>query len=153
VPYRRSLLAAQGYAELKMFEDALDEMAALPPEAWTDPAAAEVRIVILTQARKWQEALDRSSELCRLLPEAPAGFIHAAFCLHGLGRSAEAKETLLNGPASLQQEPTYHYNLACYECALGNIEEARRWLEQSFALDKMFREFAKTDPDLEPLRR
>ncbi len=136
-----------------MFDDALAELAAIPAEAWQDPGAEEVRIVILTQARRWSEALAFSRDLCVRLPEAPAGFIHAAFCLHGLGRSAEARDTLLNGPRSLEREPTYHYNLACYECALGNLDSARRWLEQSFALDKMFREFAKTDPDLDPLRK
>jgi predicted Zn-dependent protease len=150
--YQRSLLAAQGYAELKMFEDALAELDALPAEAVRDPAVVEMRIVILTQARCWAEALRCSQELRQLVPDAPAAFIHEAFCLHGLGRSAEARDTLLSGPEALHSEPTFHYNLACYECALGNLEEARRRLERSFAMDKKFREYAKTDPDLRPLR-
>ena len=137
---------------LRMFDDALAEIAALPPEAQQIDGVIELRIIILTQAQRWQEALEGSRELCRLRPDSPAGFIHVAFCLHGLGRSAEAKEILLAGPATLQKEPTFHYNLACYECALGNFEEARRYLERSFAMDKKFREFARTDPDLIPLR-
>ena len=43
------------------------------------------------------------------------------------------------------------YNLACYECVLGNLESAQAHLETSFALDKKFRSFAKTDPDLKLL--
>ena len=59
---------------------------------------------------------------------------------------------LLQGPSTLHQEATYHYNLACYECALGQLALARAHLEKSFEIDKKFREFAKTDPDLKPLR-
>jgi predicted Zn-dependent protease len=150
--YQRSLLAAQGYAELEMFDDALAALGKLPAEAAADPTVIELRIVILTQAHRWPEALEQSEALRRLKPDAPAGFIHVAFCLHGLGRSAEAKEILLRGPAALTEVPTFHYNLACYECALGNFDEARRYLERSFQMDRKFREFAKTDPDLVGLR-
>ena len=55
-------------------------------------------------------------------------------------------------PPSLLKEPTYHYNLACYEARLGNFAEAHAHLETSFAMDRKFREFAKGDSDLEPIR-
>ncbi len=48
-------------------------------------------------------------------------------------------------------EATYHYNLGCYDAALGNIEEAQAHLRASFKLDSKFREFARTDPDLRPV--
>jgi hypothetical protein len=51
----------------------------------------------------------------------------------------------------LHDEPTFHYNLACYECRLGHLDLARIHLEKSIELDKNFREFAKSDPDLAPL--
>ncbi|HEY2342385.1 MAG TPA: hypothetical protein VGH90_05110, partial [Chthoniobacteraceae bacterium] len=107
--YERPLLAAEGYAELQMFDEALAVLDKLPAEAAQNPTVIEKRIVVLMQGRRWKEALQKSEELCRLLPDAPGGFIHAAFCLHGLGRSAEAKETLLRGPATLHDVPTFHY--------------------------------------------
>jgi hypothetical protein len=55
---------------------------------------------------------------------------------------------LLSGPASLKAEATYHYNLACYEAALGNLDQARAHLDVSFAMDKKLRDHARTDPDL-----
>src|SRR5262249_45571972 len=134
-------------------EDALAELASLPVDVQREPGAVEMRIVILTQSERWEEALLSSRELCSTVPEQPAGYIHVAFCLHCLGRSAEARQTLLDGPPSLVKEATYHYNLACYECALGNLDMARQYLERSFEMDKKFREFAKTDRDLDPLRR
>jgi hypothetical protein len=85
-------------------------------------------------------------------PESGAGFVHTAFCLHELGQTAAAKSTLLAGESALRNEAVFFYNLACYECALGEIQPAREHLERSFALDEKYREFAEADPDLAPLR-
>jgi hypothetical protein len=112
----------------------------------------ELRLVILMQARRWSHALKASRDLCQIEPEKNIGYIHAAFCLHELGNTIEARDTLLGGPTTLHAEPTYHYNLACYECRLGNFDLAQAHLDRSFQLDKKFREFARNDPDLEPLR-
>jgi predicted Zn-dependent protease len=150
--HERSLVAAQGYCELGMFDDALAELESLPAEFAQHPAAVELRTVVLMQARRWKQALTASRSLCRLSPDKTTGFIHTAFCLHELGRTTEARDTLISGPDALHAEPTYHYNLACYECALGNLDLARVHLEKSFELDKKFKEYAKSDPELAALR-
>lgn len=150
--HERTLLAAQGYCELGMYDDSLAEIDSLPTEVTEQPPVVELRTVVLMQARRWKLALTASRSLCRLAPDKTSGFIHAAFCLHELGRTTEARDTLLSGPDLLHAEPTFHYNLACYECALGNLDLARMHLEKSFELDKKFREFAKSDPDLAALR-
>ena len=64
----------------------------------------------------------------------------------------KARDYLLSGPPSLHAEPTYHYNLACYECALGHLDLARLHLDKSFSMDKKMRDLAKRDPDLAALR-
>ena len=150
--YERTLLAAQGYSELSMFDDAVKELDSLPEEAAQHSTVVELRAVILIQGKRWKQALAASQELCRQEPEKTTGFIHAAFCLHELGRTGDARDLLLRGPESLRAEATFHYNLACYECALGELELARMHLEKSFALDKNLREFARNDPDLAALR-
>ena len=149
--HERTLLAAQGYSELGMFDDAISELDSLPEETTGHATVVELRTVILMQAKRWKPALAVSRELCRLEPEKNSGFIHAAFCLHELGRTSEARDALLGGPPTLHAEPTFHYNLACYECALGHLDLARLHLEKSIELDKKMRDFAKTDPDLAPL--
>lgn len=149
----RELLAAQGYAELGMFPEALEELAQLPSYLREHPEVVETELLILMQQQAWKEAFLASQRLCQAAPDSPIAFIHAAFCLHELGRTDEAKLTLLNGPAALQNDPTFHYNMACYECILGDLEAARAHLNQSFSMDKKFRDFAKTDPDLAPLRK
>src|SRR5260221_10306027 len=150
--HERTLVAAQGYCELGMFDDALAELDSLPAEFGPHPMVVELRTVVLMQAKRWKLALTSSRSLCRVAPDKTTGFIHTAFCLHELGRTAEARDTLISGPDVLHAEPTYHYNLACYECALGNLDLARLHLEKSFELDKKFKEYAKSDPDLAALR-
>ncbi len=152
VDHEKTILAAQGYCELGMFDDALTELNALPVEAKSHPEAIETRLAILMQARRWKSALTVSRELCLMCPDKNIGYIHAAFCLHELGDTVEARTLLLSGPETLHADPTYHYNLACYECRLGNFDLARVHLDRSFQLDKKYREFAKTDPDLKALR-
>ena len=150
--HERTLLAAQGYSELSMHDDAIAELDSLPEDAGKTAPVLELRAVILIQAKRWKAALAASLDLCGAEPRKTSGFIHTAFCLHELGRTDEALECLLNGPDSLHAEPTFHYNLACYECALGHLEVARLHLEKSYSMDRKMRALAKRDPDLAALR-
>jgi predicted Zn-dependent protease len=150
--YERSIRAAQGYWELGMCEDALLELDTIPGMVQDRPDVLEMRLVVLMHIQRWHDALNVSRRLIEVMPRAAAGFIHQAFCLHELGETTQARKTLLEGPESLLKEPTYHYNLACYECILGNLEAARRHLEASVMMDSRFREFALKDPDLKALR-
>jgi len=59
---------------------------------------------------------------------------------------------LRKGPEELRKDPTFHYNIGCYEAVLGNREEALQSLRLSFALDETYRDFARRDPDLELVR-
>ena len=150
-PFERTFLAAQGYFELAMLQDGLNELDSLPFPEQLRADVLELRISILMKATRWEEALRTGEKLCAVASEAPIGFIHTAFCLHELGRTREAREVLMEGPASLIHEATYHYNLACYECVLGNLETARAYLDTSVAMDEKLRGYAKEDPDLKPL--
>ena len=93
-----------------------------------------------------------SRKLCRVAPECGAGFLHAGFCLHELGKTAEAKRLLLKGPVTLLKEPIYYYNMGCYDALLGNVHAAKVHLQTSFKMDSSFRELAKKDPDLKSVQ-
>ena len=151
--FQRTLLAAQGYAELGMLPDALAEMDTLDDAVRERPDVLEMRTLILMRAARWPEALQTARVLCVRAPENGAGWVHTAFCLHEMGDSARARDIMLAAPPALREEPVFHYNLACYECALGDMDLARAYLQKSFAMDKKYREFARRDPDLEPLRQ
>lgn len=145
------ITAAQGYFELEMYGEAITELDKLPLADQIRPDVLEMRVLILMKDHLWREALSASEKLCAVAPEAAVGFIHTAYCLHELGKTQQAKELLLEGPAALVNDATYHYNLACYECVLGHHDTARAYLQASLALDENLRAFAAADPDLKPL--
>lgn len=132
-----------------MADEALAELDRVPQEDREHEDVAQLRVYILMRARRWEEALLACDELRTARPELTLGYIHGAFCLHELGRTAEAMELLQQGPASLLREPVYFYNLGCYHAVLGNPEEAQNCLQMSFNMDGKFREIARYDPDLE----
>ena len=144
----RILQAAEGYGELGMFEEALAELLSLPDAQQHDLRVTQARLFLLLQFKQFQSALLVSQQLCESHPNLPVGYIHAAFCLHELGQTLEARETLIAGPQSLLEEATYYYNLACYNAVLGEMQQARAYLKTSFKMNKKFREIAEHDPDL-----
>ena len=146
------LLAAQGYIELDMPEEAIRELDSLSGEDRQLEPALQLRLFILMRSRQWQQALDVCESMRAVTPEIATGYIHGAFCLHEMGRTAEARKLLLDAPSHLREEPTYHYNLGCYAAVMGDVEEARRHLAASFELDNKFREIARFDPDLRSVK-
>ena len=150
---RHHLNAVVGYLNLGMLDDAWEELRALPAGEQARPEVVSVRIAILIRMRRWEQALGLSLELCRIIPEHPSPYLDAAFCLHELQRTREARELLLAGPPALQIYGTYHYNMACYETRLGNLHAARDHLGRAIRLDGSYRRMALNDPDLEALRQ
>jgi tetratricopeptide (TPR) repeat protein len=151
VDFKRQFRAACGYAELGMAAESIAELNAIDDEFQYRPEVLQLRLHHLMRRKQWSRALTISRRLCRAAPEASAGFLHAGFCLHQIGRTREAKELLLRGPTALLKEPIYYYNMGCYEVLLGNLKDARVHLQISFKMDSSFRDLAKRDPDLRPL--
>ncbi len=135
-----------------MASEALRELNALSAESQAREDVLQMRLFVQMRARHWDESLDVCAKLRKHFPSCTTGYIHGAFCLHEMDRTREARDLLLSGPADLLREPTYHYNLGCYDAVLGNVEEAARHLEISFQMDKKFREIAKYDPDLNAVK-
>jgi tetratricopeptide (TPR) repeat protein len=148
----RALTTAQGYLELGMPSEALRELDQLPPELASSAEILQLRLLILMRMHEWKAGLEISEKLRKNYPTLNAGYIHGAYCLHELKRTEEARDLLKQGPETLQLDPTYHYNMACYEATLGNLDPALNYLRSSFAMDPGFREIAMHDPDLASLR-
>ena len=149
----RRIMAAQGYVELGLHEEARGELSHLPPEQQERPDVMELNVLCHMNDHRWAEALSLAQELCRVEPEEPGGFIHAAFCLHELGRTEAALDLLARGPAALRTKPVYYYNVGCYLARLGQEEKALQLLKQSFEMDGDLRRDARKDPDLLCLRQ
>lgn len=146
--FERHFRAACGYAELGMARESIKELNAIDLASQNRPEVLQLRLHHLMRQKCWVRALTISRKLCRLVPQYSAGFLHAGFCLHELGKTAEAKKLLLKGPSALLKEPIYYYNMGCYDALLGNLRDAKMHLQTSFKMDSSFRELAKKDPDL-----
>ncbi|MFL6584584.1 MAG: TPR end-of-group domain-containing protein [Chthoniobacterales bacterium] len=144
--------AACGYAELGMMRECVAELNAIEPRLQNRPEVLHLRLNCLMQKKRWAQALRVSQNLCRVAPDSSTGFLHAGFCLHQLGKTAEAKKLLVRGPVALLKEPIYYYNMGCYDALLGNVRDAKVNLQISFRMDGSFREIAKKDPDLRTLQ-
>ena len=94
--HERCLLAAQGYSELGMLDEALEELDGLPPKVRKHPAALELRLLVRMQERDWKAALKVSQELCQVAPDRSAGYIHSAFCFHELGDTQKVDVELIS---------------------------------------------------------
>jgi tetratricopeptide (TPR) repeat protein len=148
----RRILAAQGYVELALYTEAREELAALSEVAMERVDVQEILLLCLMAESRWADALALTLRLCEMEPEEPGGFIHAAFCLHELGRTDEAVDVLSRGPAALRSKPVFYYNMGCYHACLGDMEKALKLLRQSFEMDGGLRAVARKDPDLDVLR-
>jgi Flp pilus assembly protein TadD len=140
--------AAQGYIELGMPSEALTELDLMPQTEQLQADILNLRAAALMHLKRWAEAERLLQALCQLVPSVGEFYIHAAFCLHELGRTEEARAHLLSASNYLQRDPIFHYNLGCYETCLGHLEKAREHLRTCFALDKTYLDMALTDADL-----
>lgn len=148
----RRIIAAQGYVELGLYEEAEAELSALPGAMRERVDVIEILLLCLMGRHRWQEAHALAARLCQQEPAEPGGFIHAAFCLHELGRTAEAVAVLSGGPVALRTKAVYYYNMGCYHARLGNFDQSLSYLERAFEMDGDLRQHAKRDRDLDCLR-
>jgi len=152
VDYNWRLCAAAGYAELGMNRESMAELNAIEKTEQHRPEVLQLRLHHLMRSKRWASALRISRQLCRVAPHCTAGYLHAGFCLHELGKTLAAKRLLLRGPAALLREPIYYYNMGCYDALLGNSKSAQVHLLTSFKMDPSFRDIAKKDPDLQSVQ-
>jgi tetratricopeptide (TPR) repeat protein len=148
----RRIIAAQGYVELGLLDEAQEELAPLPQEVHDRVDVIEITLLCLMGRQRWAEALTLATKLCAQESAEPGGYIHAAFCLHELGRTTEAVDVLSRGPVTLSTKPVYYYNMGCYHARLGLHDKALAYLDRAFEMDGELRKHARKDRDLDCLR-
>jgi Flp pilus assembly protein TadD len=151
-PDSHNLQAAQGWLELGNHIEASSELEKISPCKQKHPDVLNVQWEVCAAARNWEAALEIASVLIRLDAEDPLGWVHRSNALHELKRTAEARDNLLRVVDIFPTSATMRYNLACYECQLGMLQQARDWLAQAFKLGdaKKMKLAAQDDPDLQP---
>ena len=153
-PDSHFLRAAQGWLELGSPDEARVELARIDPALTEHPDVLEARWNVLAAERNWSLCVELASTLVRIAPRRAIGWIHRSYALHELKRTREAADLLLPAATAFPSDWLIRYNLACYACQMGKMQESWNWLQNAFELgeEKQIRQMALDDPDLEPLR-
>ena len=146
--------AVAGWLELGNAKEARREFDAIAEVHRGHPDVLEALWPILVEERDWKAALAAAEKLVTVAPERETGWVQQSFALHELKRTPEAYERLVKVVERFRDAYVIPYNLACYQCQLGNKEAALKWLRQAANVSdaKTIRAMAVKDPDLVPLR-
>ena len=147
----RLLTEAIGYIELGMFQEAWDSLEAIPPEQRHFADVLKVRVEIYRGLGKWEAMEAVASHLCQILPDDAQNWISLAFSQRRHLGLDVAEKTLLEAVKRFPEEATIQFNLACYTCQLGRLEEARERLAEAVRIEPSFKQMALEDEDLAPL--
>ena len=149
----KHLAYAVGYLALDLHAEARAELAGLPPEILATPPALQLRVEIAMAAGTWEEIVTLAPDLVAIDNAAERPWVAWAYALRELKRIPEAQEILLTGRRLISDpSPVVDYNLACYACLLGELDDARALLADVCARDPAWREIARADSDLAALQ-
>lgn len=150
---QRRLEYARGYLELGLIKEAQAELDAIPENEQAELDVLELRVDVYMELKAWTEVVGTAQRVCEQRPGLERAWIAWAYALRELQRIEEAKVVLLT--AERQHGATcgvLHYNLACYYCLLGDMDEAELRLSRACAMDASWREVALEDSDLKAMR-
>jgi predicted Zn-dependent protease len=145
--------AAVGWLELGNPGEALSELSLIPEAFAIEPIVLEVKWQIHARTNSWDKSLPVAQTFCEVAPARPEGWLHQAVSLYRLHRTQEAWNLLLPMAKKFPRSWVIPYDLACYACQLGNVEDGRHWLKVAFRLGdvKEIKPLALADTDLKPL--
>ena len=146
--------AAQGWLELNNPREAQSELDNIT-EFKTHLIVMELQWQIYAKTKAWEKAIATSRAINTAHPNVSFGWIHLAFALHELRKTAEAYDALKAVLERFPKEWLMRYNMACYSVQLGRLDEGKTWLDAAKKIGdkKEIAELLATDPDLEPLRK
>jgi tetratricopeptide (TPR) repeat protein len=148
---RRALNAADGYLFLDLPEEALKELESIEAIDSEDPPVLLARARVLLHMRRWREAERLAARGAAEHPDHDEFTVQRAFALQQLRRGQQARNVLLSAPEWIRRSGILHYNLACYEAQLGDLNAARQCIDVAIKMNAAMRKNAKADPDLEAL--
>lgn len=149
----RRLKAAQGWVELGDGQAASDELENITPPLRGHPDVLKIRFDVAMMGKDFELAVVAADAVVEFRPDEPEGWLHRSCALHEMGCTAEALEKLQPAAEKFPDNWLVQYNLACYACQLGKLEEARAFLARATELgdaDKVKR-MALDDPGLAAL--
>ena len=143
---------AMGYIALGMYEDAEGELMQVSPGNRETPEVLAVEVDLYHQTKDWERLNKVARLLSKVQPDNPGGWVSYAYATRRINGIEDAQAILLEAEASHPEEPTIKYNLGCYACKLGEMDEAEYYVRKAISIDAAFKKMAQNDADLEGLR-
>jgi tetratricopeptide (TPR) repeat protein len=147
----RRIEHATGFLALGLLNEASDEFEAIEGPDRLSPEVMSVRCDLYVAAKNWDLLFAVARELTRSRPADEKGWIHAGIALRKLDRVAEARAVLLEAEPMHRARAFLHYNLGCYHCLLGEMDEARDRVRRACRIDAEFKKAALDDLDLKAI--
>ena len=147
--FTKHITAAQGYIELGMFLDANEELELIDPEKRDSTEVLALRVQIYSALKKWELMQVVARVLALRDPDNVGWTVNWADATRRAECIDAARLILLEAVERIPAAAIFHYNLACYECQLGDVEVAKIRLEHALKLEPKYRIKALEDVDLE----
>ena len=149
------LSAAVGWLELGNHLEANEELEKITPQLRVHPDVLMVSWQIYAKGEQWAGAFEIARTLVEQVPDDSFGWIHQAYALRRMpgGGINQAWDALLPAADKFPKEALIPYNLSCYASQMGQLDQAKQWLQRAIDLgDPMqIKLMALSDPDLQPL--
>jgi len=92
-----------------------------------------------------------AKQLLALEPTEPQWAIALAYATRRAESIDQARLILMEALDRHPLEPLIHYNLACYDCQLGDVPSAKEFITRALRLKPSMGVMALEDEDLEPI--
>jgi predicted Zn-dependent protease len=145
--------AAEGWLMLGNPHEANQELEQVSSENRYHPLVLAARWQVYAMAGWWEAALVVSKALCSIAPDRSYSWICQANALRSFHGFTEARKLLMSVVGKFPDDPIIAYNLACFSCQLGLLNDACTWLLRAFQHENstQLKVMALVDPDLGPL--
>jgi predicted Zn-dependent protease len=154
-PDRHHLSAAMGWLGLNNWREAQLELEKISEANRRAPAVLLTEYDVCATAKDWGRAAEVADMMVDAMHDSAGVWLSLAYAVRRKpgGSLEEARAILTKGEQMFPDQPMFAYNLACYECQLGNMDSARDWLDKAMARGdaKQIRDLALKDADMEPL--
>jgi Flp pilus assembly protein TadD len=149
---RKHLDYALGYIELGLLDEAREELARIPADEHQTSPVLAVQLELSMADENWDGVVTLAPQVVLGDETAERPWIAWAYALREHQRITEARDVLLRGALVISQPSgLVDYNLACYYCLLGDLDEARRRLKRACSRKPHWKKDSLTDPDLAAL--
>jgi tetratricopeptide (TPR) repeat protein len=145
--------AAEGWLVLGSYPDALDELGRISQGLQERPDILLLRWHVHAKMKDWKACAEVGQRLVAASPDEISSWQNYANSLFYEKRYQEAFDALFPAIEKFPKEWSVPYNLACYQCQMGKLEEAMTWFKMARSLGDSgeVQQQALRDPDLAPL--